>query len=218
MSEAAASLPGVILAGLLLTAAVLSLTTNWRLRFAVLAVQYGLTAALMAPVVIWQVAVVQAAVGLLVVGLLWVTSRELAVNREPAMGAPAGRLGLAALGRIQFQTNLPFRTAAVLLGTVAAWIFVTQNGLAVPGLALSLNLAGASLIMLSLISLGLTEEPMNTGIALLMLLTGFELVYAPVERSLTVAGLLAALKFGVALAVSHLVWLRYSGSGPGSVR
>jgi hypothetical protein len=54
---------------------------------------------------------------------------------------------------------------------------------------------------------------MSAGIGLLMVLSGFEVLYAPIERSLTVAALLAAVNFGVALAVSHLALLRYTGKG-----
>ncbi|MBP7690912.1 MAG: hypothetical protein KA764_03300 [Anaerolineales bacterium] len=208
MIEWISTLTAPILIGLYLTAVILSLTMDWRLRFGGLAAQYALTAALMAPLVIWQVAAVKAVVGVLIVVILFISGRAVGFGRPPAAGAPpAGRL--AAWRRIEFQTNLPFRITAALLGTVAAWFFVTELGMVVPGLSPALNLAGMELIVLGLISLGLTEEPLNAGIALLMLFNGFELLYTPVERSLTVAGLLAAVNFGVALAVSHLTWLRH---------
>jgi hypothetical protein len=206
------------LAGVFLTAAIVSLTTDWRLRFGVLGVQYLLTATLIAPAVIWQVAAVKAIVGLLVVTILVLSGREVDFGRRTAthvdeMAGPSGRL--AALRWIGFQTNLPFRVVAVLLGTVASWYLVTQGGYALIGLPLSLNLAGYLLITLGLLSLGLTEEPMSAGIALLMVLNGFELLYAPVERSLTVAALLAAVNFGVVLAISHIALVRYAQRGEG---
>ena len=169
----------------------------------------------MAPVVIWQVAAVKAVVGLLVVAILGLSGRQVSLSRKAAETAaeatPPGRL--AALRRIEFQTNLPFRSVAVLLVTVATWYLVTESGYALRELPLSLNLAGYLLITLGLLSLGLTEEPMSAGIGLLMVLSGFEVLYAPIERSLTVAALLAAVNFGVALAISHLALLRYTGRG-----
>ncbi|MBL8055224.1 MAG: hypothetical protein JNK29_00935, partial [Anaerolineales bacterium] len=182
-----------------------------------LAVQYLLTASLMAPVVIWQVAAVKAVVGLLVVAILSLSGRQVMLSRRaaeqaPEAAPPAGRL--AALRGMHLQTNLPFRSVAVLLMAVATWYAVTAGGFALAELPLSLNLAGYLLIALGLLSLGLTEEPMSAGIGLLMVLNGFEVLYAPIERSLTVAALLAAVNFGVALAVSHLTLLRYTGEGP----
>lgn len=207
------------LAALFLTAAVLSLTTNWRLRFGGLAVQYLLAAGLMAPFVLWQVAVVKAGVGVLVVVILALSGRQVNYGRHaagPAAETPAGSSRWAALRRLEFQTNLPFRSMALLLGTVTTWYLVTGAGYAVPDLPVALNLAGMLLIVLGLLGLGLTQEPVNAGIGLLMFLNGFEVLYAPVERSLTVAALLAAINFGVALAVSHLALLRYADPEAGA--
>lgn len=217
MIETLSRLAGPALAGVFFTAALVSLITGWRLRFVLLAVQYLLTASLMAPVVIWQVAAVKAVVGLLVVAILSLSGRQVMLSRRaaeqaPEAAPPAGRL--AALRGMHLQTNLPFRSVAVLLMAVATWYAVTAGGFALAELPLSLNLAGYLLIALGLLSLGLTEEPMSAGIGLLMVLNGFEVLYAPIERSLTVAALLAAVNFGVALAVSHLTLLRYTGEGP----
>ena len=209
MMDTLARLAVPALVGVFLTAALVSLMTGWRLRFAVLAAQYLLTATL------WQVAAVKAVVGLLVVAILGLSGRQVSLSRKAAETAaeatPPGRL--AALRRIEFQTNLPFRSVAVLLVTVATWYLVTESGYALRELPLSLNLAGYLLITLGLLSLGLTEEPMSAGIGLLMVLSGFEVLYAPIERSLKVAALLAAVNFGVALAISHLALLRYTGRG-----
>lgn len=208
----ALSLPA--LAGVLITSAALTLITQPRLRLAVLAIQYVLTAVIIAQSVIWQVAAVKAAVGLLVVLMLGLTAVEAAAGgRRAAAQAETGRRAFAALRRIEFQTNLPFRVVALLLATVATWYLVTEAGLAFTSLPLELNLAAVLLIVLGLLSLGLSEAPMNVGIGLLMALNGFELLYAPVERSLTVVALLAGVNFSVALAVSHLALLTDAGKG-----
>lgn len=202
------------LAGVLITSAALTLITQPRLRLAVLAIQYVLTAVIIAQSVIWQVAAVKAAVGLLVVAMLALTAAEAEAGRGAAGAeAEAGRRAFAALRGIEFQTNLPFRIVALLLATVATWYLVTESGLAFATLPLELNLAAVLLIVLGLLGLGLSEAPMNAGIGLLMVFNGFELLYAPVERSLTVVALLAGVNFGVALAVSHLALLAASGRG-----
>jgi hypothetical protein len=198
------------LAGLLATATVLTLITDWRLRFVALALQYGLAALVLAQSVIWQVAAVKAVVGTLVVAILMLTGRQVNfARRTPLPGQPEGRL--SAFRRIELQTNLLFRIVAVALCAIAAWYLVTETGYAVPGLPLSLNLAGVLLAVLGLLGLGLTEEPISTGIALLTVLTGFDLLYAPLERSLAVVALIAAVHFGAALVVSYLALLRFAG-------
>lgn len=216
MTELLISLAFPALVGLFFTAAALTLMTQWRLRFAILGVQYVLAAVLISQAVIWQVAAVKAIVGLLVVVILGLTGQGVATSRRvarQAAEAPARGRPFAVLRRIEFQTNLPFRVVAVLLAAVATWYLVAESGYAFETLPLSLNLAGFLLIILGLLGLGLSEEAMNVGIGLLMVLNGFELLYASVERSLTVVALLAAVNFGVALAVSYVALVPYGAKG-----
>lgn len=208
-------LPVLSLVGLVLTAILLTLTTGWRASFAALGAQYLFAAALLAQVVIWQIAATLGAVGVLVVLILVFAGRQVnfarAASAVPAQPAGYFRQRFAALRRIEFQTNLPFRVVAVMLALVATWYGVTEAQLVVPGLPVTVNLAGDVLIALGLLNLGLTEEPMNAGMGLLMMLTGVTLLYAPVEPARTVVVLLAGLNLGVALAVSYLAYLRYGG-------
>ncbi len=216
MTDLLISLALPALVGLFITAAALTLMTQWRLRFAILGVQYVLAAVLISQAVIWQVAAVKAIVGLLVVVILGLTGQGVVTGRRAARQAAETSnrpRGLEVLRRLEFQTNLPFRVVAVLLGSVATWYLVAESGYALATLPLSLNLAGFLLIVLGLLGLGLSEEAMNVGIGLLMVLNGFELLYAPVEPSLTVVALLAAVNFGVALAVSYAVLVPYAMPG-----
>ena len=200
------------LAGLLITAALLVITNDWRLSFAALAVQYVLLAVLIVQIVLWQVAMVKALVGLLVVGIFLLT------GRQTNFGLPAPAYSLARFQEGQgypappAPTGLPFRLLAALMVIVAAWYTASQPGFGFPGLPLALNIACYALIALGLLNLGLTEEPMKAGIGLLTGLMGFELMYAAVEPSLAVAALLAAVNFGVAMAASYLALLRYTAA------
>lgn len=210
MPELLAPLMLPALIGLLITSALLTVTTDWRLTFATLAAQYLLSAVLIAQAVIVQVAAVRAVAGLLVVLILVMTGRQVNFGRAGA-SAPGDvrRSRLAALRQIEFQTNLPFRVIAILLVMLAAWYAVTGLGYVLPGVPLSVNLAGIVLVALGLLNLGLTEEPMNAGVGLLMALNGFQLLYTPIESSRVVAALLAAVDFGLTLAVCRLALLRY---------
>lgn len=207
------------LAGVLLTPVLLTLTNNWRASLLALGAQYLFAAGLLALVVIWQIAAVLALIGLLSVLILLLAGRQVGFGRpgDPwRVGAGAlSRLPrrFAALRRIEFQTNLPFRLVAVALVAVAVATVVGQPGGTLPGLPDSLALAGAWLIAFGVLNLGFTEEPMNAGIALLTALCGVTLLYAPVEPARTVVVLLAAINLGVALSVGYLTSLRYGEAG-----
>ena len=215
MSDILARLTTPLVVGLILTASTLVIFNDWRLSIAALAVQYVLAAALVAQIVVVQVAVVKALVGLLVVGILAYTGREANFGRvrRPAPAPSALEAQAAApASRFQFSTNFPFRVLAVVMFVVAAWYAANQPRFALPGLPLGVNIASYLLVALGLLDLGLTEEPMNAGMGLLTVLVGFEMLYAVFEQSLAVAALLAAVEFGVALAVSYWALLSYAAS------
>ncbi|MBL8044988.1 MAG: hypothetical protein JNL09_00525 [Anaerolineales bacterium] len=202
-------LPVIALLGVLLTAIILTLTVEWRVTFAALGLQYIFAALLLTQAVVWQVAAVEAVVGILVVIILTLTGRQINFGRmasSPAVQLP-GQLARL-VGPIEFQTNVPFRLIAILLAAVLVWFTVVVGNYVLPGLPLPLNLAGVWLIFLGLFGLGFTDEPMNAGAALLTTITGFEIIYAPLEPSLLVVASLAVVNFAIALAVSYLALLR----------
>jgi hypothetical protein len=95
----------------------------------------------------------------------------------------------------------------VLLGIIA---LVTagatpQIEAVIPGLGLSVIAGGLLLISTGLIHLGLTSDILRVIISLLTLIAGFEIIYAAVENSILVAGLLALTNLGLGLAGSYLL-------------
>jgi hypothetical protein len=58
---------------------------------------------------------------------------------------------------------------------------------------------------LGLLQLGLTEKPLGVTLGLLTVLSGFEILYAVVESSTLVSGLLACVHLGLALAGGYLL-------------
>jgi hypothetical protein len=175
-----------------------------------LGLQYIFAAVLLAWAVVWQVALVEALVGLLVVVVLVLTGRQTNFGRTASSTTVQLPGRLAVIGPIEFQTNVPFRLIAILLAAVIIWSVVIVGEFALPVLPLSLNLAGGWLIVLGLFGVGFTDEPMNAGSALLTVITGFEILYAPLEPSLLVVASLAVVNFAVALAVSYLALLRFA--------
>jgi hypothetical protein len=75
----------------------------------------------------------------------------------------------------------------------------------VPGVNPSQLIGGAFLIGMGLLHLGLTSQPMRVVIGLMTVLSGFEILYAVVEASTLVAGLLAVINLGLALAGAYLL-------------
>ncbi len=75
---------------------------------------------------------------------------------------------------------------------------------AVPGIRPSTLLAAAWLMGSGLLQLGFTLHPLRVVVGWLTVLTGFEIVYAAVERSLLIAALLAGLHIALALVGASL--------------
>ena len=75
----------------------------------------------------------------------------------------------------------------------------------IPGLGLPVIAGGLLLVGMGMIHLGITSQIMRVVLGLLTMLTGFEIVYAAVESSILVAGLIAVVNLGLALAGSYLL-------------
>ncbi|HTX80323.1 MAG TPA: hypothetical protein VMC62_11670 [Longilinea sp.] len=65
--------------------------------------------------------------------------------------------------------------------------------------------SGFILIGMGLLQLGMTMEPPRVIVGLLTVLSGFEVIYAAVENSVLVAGLLAVITLGLALVGAYLI-------------
>jgi hypothetical protein len=195
--------PMVVATGL--AAGLLVVVGDWRISIAALAVVYGGVAVLVLPLVLPEVAGAKFMVGVLIVCILVLTGGQLNFGR-PATVEAAPRSDAPRRPLFEAATSFPFRLAAAVMVGLAAWYLATQPAYVLPGLeaAPAINTASYLLMALGLLKLGLTEEPINAGLGLLVLLLGFELFYAAVEPSLAIMALLAGVEFAIALAVSYL--------------
>lgn len=214
MSELLPTLTSPALVSLAVAAGLLVVVTDWRLSYVALLVVYAGVAILMAPLVLLEVIAVKLLVGLLVTGILAVTGAQLRFGRAPAAGAAAGP-ETRPQPSFQTPTNFPFRLVSAAMALAAAWYVAAQPRFVLPGLesAPAVNSAAILLMALGLLNLGLTEEPMNAGMGLLVVVLGFELFYAAVEPSLAVTALLAGVEFAIALAVSYLAFVGHQPAG-----
>jgi len=95
--------------------------------------------------------------------------------------------------------------ALVAAGSTAR-IEAAIPGLGPPVIAGSLFLIGAGAV-----HLGMTSDVLRVILGLLTMLTGFEILYAAVESSSLVTGLLSVVNLGLALTGSYLL---LAGSSP----
>ncbi len=74
-----------------------------------------------------------------------------------------------------------------------------------PGITQPEVIGGLLLVGLGLLHLGITIRPLRVIIGLLTVLCGFETVYASVENSIVVAGLLSAINLGLVLLGAYML-------------
>jgi hypothetical protein len=99
-----------------------------------------------------------------------------------------------------------FRAATI--GVVIAISFIGAIGLSAwLGMQLPITWAGLLLIGMGLLHLGISTQPFRVILGLLTALAGFEIVYAAVESSALVAGLLVVINLGLALGGAYFLSL-----------
>lgn len=194
------------LVGPLLTAAVIFLTSNWRLSLSALLIQYILVGMALTRSVRLEIALVKILVGTLVVAMLFLSAQRIperpadASQQEEAsgphfLGFPMGWLG-GPLG-------LPLRFLSVLLVVLAVVrLFQSYRLTLVP---MDVALVACWLGGMGLLGLVLSEDPLRVAAAVLTILTGFDLVFSRLEASLAVVGFLGAFTLVTALAFSYLI-------------
>ena len=95
----------------------------------------------------------------------------------------------------------PFRLALVALGGVAAYGLWRAYPLEM--LAPTVNLTSYSLMIMGLLLIATSEDPLRAGLGLLTFSNGFEVAYITLDSSLTVFALLGSIDILIALAVGH---------------
>ncbi|HAY83510.1 MAG TPA: hypothetical protein DCY42_00925 [Chloroflexi bacterium] len=178
----------IAVVGLGLACAVILLTRSWRLRLGALALQYiG---------VFWLVALSWPS-GLasikLVVG--WMAGAILGVSRIDQLPSDRRRWPTewAFLGLVLI---LVFLSVATISPSIDSWL---------PTVHPAQTWAAMLLIGVGLVHLGVASRGLRVIISLLTILSGFEILYAVVETSTLVAGLLAMVTLGIALVGAYLL-------------
>jgi hypothetical protein len=186
----------VILESLAVVAVILAMGTtlvpliskNWRWAILALALQYLAVFWFISMVWPTSQAVIKLVVGWMVSAVLGSTQPAENYAKELNTRVSSRLFRILAAGMIWM---LVFSAAPIL-----ADIFPT--GLAVLW-------GGLTLICMGLLQLGLSNQPSRVIIGLLTVLSGFEILYAVVETSVLVTGLLAIINLGLSMVGSYIL-------------
>ncbi len=203
-SDLFAFLAGVpAMAGLVLTALIMFLTSDWRLSLTALLVQYVFVGLALTRFIQTDVALVKILIGVLAVSILYLTARRIqeeagsqqSVETSPRLLGLSIRWGAGPLG-------LPLRLLAVVLLTLGLVRLFT-------GYSFPLAPADISFVVfwmggMGIMGLILSGDPLRAAAAMLTILAGFDLVFSALEPSVTIAGFWGALTLMAALAFSYL--------------
>lgn len=200
------ALPGVIL--VCLTSLALLLSNDWRYSLLALVLQY--LGAFLLVAQDWSFSMAAAK---LVAGWFSAAILGMALNNMPAQvdsGAkaanPPASFGIEKANFRIVSGKIVFLFAAALIflvvltfsGQLAAWL---------PGVQVEQAFGGLTLIGIGWLQLGYSGKTLSTLLGIFTFLSGFEVIYAAVEPSILVAGLLAGLNLGIALVGAYLLQL-----------
>lgn len=177
------------LAIIFVTSLLLLTGRDWRWMIAALAVQY--IGVFLLVTLSWPLAI--AAIKIIagwMAGAILGTSHVAESLRSEEKSWPSGRL---------------FR----FLASGLVWLVVLSAAPSMPEwlpqIGIERILGGFILIGMGLLHLGLTAHPLRVVLGLLTMLSGFEIIYAGLESSLLVAGLLAGVNLALALAGTFML-------------
>ncbi|WP_420629999.1 hypothetical protein [Candidatus Leptofilum sp.] len=202
----------------LVTAVLVIIIWDWRLALAALAAQYFFAGLLFVDLLDPRLAMVKLLAGWFACLILYFTARQVNWGGRPQDVAPDELQDVAPeksfqVGPLRIPTSLPLRLLLVL---VMLWLITSQfqrPDFALPAIGDSLShlsLAILALVVLGLLGLVLTGEPLKAGMGVFMFLTGFELFYSALDQSATMLIVLAAVTLALALVVAYLVQMRHA--------
>ena len=186
--------------GLFVTAAVIVLVSDWRASLLALLGQYLLAGLVLSSLVLPEVALIKVLIGALACFMFYLAARQA--------GYVASQASTSAQRAI-FPAGPAFRLLAVtLIGLLA---MALSQSYPLPVVPPDIALGSYWLMLNGVLILMLTEQPFKAGQGLLTMIIGFELLYAPIERSLAMVWLWAVANLLLTLAIAYLIVVREAG-------
>jgi hypothetical protein len=218
------------LLGLFITAGIILIVRDWRTLILTLLVQYILVGLILSRLVRPDIAALKVMIGAFICPILFLSARQVSVSLSTlSLSSEKRSWGGAYLSewwqnfsfsslikgrdrrRSPAATSFTFRVLVVLLMILVATTL--SNTFALPDLSTDVTTAVYWLVLAGLVTLTLTEDPMRVGHGLFTALTGFDLFYTTLEKSLLIIGLWGAVNLLLALAIGYLIVAK--GAGPG---
>jgi hypothetical protein len=107
------------------------------------------------------------------------------------------------LQSIKFGPVFRIMAAAIIMLAITSLVLSSESWLSM--ISIPLRWGSFILISIGLLQLSLSSHPLRVTIGLLTALSGFEIIYAVVEGSILVAGLMAGVNIGLALVGAYLL-------------
>ncbi len=208
----------VAVLGLFVTGFLIVLVRDWRVTLLALLGQYVMVGVVLSRLVLPEIALIKTLVGALICPMLYLAARQSGwslfslpqvIERLLRRGRPDTKT-LAV-----FRVCRSFRVLAATLVLVLAIVINQAN--AMPNVPPDVGLSCCWLVLIGLLVLMLTEEPLKAGPGLLTMVTGFELLYTPLESSLTVVFLWAVVNLLLGLAIAYLSAARGASTRQGEL-
>jgi hypothetical protein len=177
---------------MLATSTAILINRDWRLSLGALAVQYAAAFWLVTRHLPFVMGSAKLITGWMVVAALGMTRLGLpsAESEKEESILPSGQW---------FRVILMFVVGLVSIGATP------RIESAIPGLGWQVVAGSLLLIGAGIVHLGLTSDTLNVIFGLLTMLTGFEIMYAAIESSILVTGLLAVTNLGLGIVGSYLL-------------
>jgi hypothetical protein len=108
-------------------------------------------------------------------------------------------------GGVKPISEIVFRLILAVMAGLFAFTGGARLVLWLPEISVEQAYGSMILIALGLLHLGLTNHPFRVVLGLLTVLSGFEILYAALESSILIAGLLALVTLGLAIICAYLL-------------
>jgi hypothetical protein len=187
----------------LITGALILLVRDWRMVLLALLGQYVAVGLILSQVTPPEIALIKMLVGAFVCLMLYLAARHSGWSAPAGLDAPRFSGDGAGIRDPLPWTGLAFRALTLCLVFILTTVFTRDYPL--PEIPPEIGLTCYWLMLIGLVILMLTGQPLLAGPGLLTALTGFELLYTLLESSLVIVFLLAAVNLLLTASISYLV-------------